>query len=445
MEDNYLIKRNPSRALLVFSIPIILGGLFQQAYTMVDSALVGQFVGEKALAAIGSSFALTTVFICIAMGGGVGASVIVSKHFGSKNYVKMKETVWTSLISFLILSIVLSIFGIIFGEQILLLLNTPSDVLNMALLFLRIYFVGLPFLFMYNIIASIFNSLGKSKIPLYFLIFSSIVNVILDLIFIIQFNLGVQGAAWATLIAQGLSAILSFFYLVKQLQNFNTEYYHFFDTHTLKKISNIALPSIFQQSTVSIGMLLLQSVVNGFGSEVLAGYTAAMRIESLLIVPMASLGTSISSFVAQNIGANDYKRVLAGFKSAAMIIIICALLCFLIIDIFDEKLILIFLGSKGTQTAVSTGYKCLNFMMYFYVFFGFKNITDGLLRGAGDMKIFTIANIINLFIRVFGAVTFAPIYGVAVVWFAVPVGWFVNWVLSYVRYKSGNWQNLLEN
>lgn len=210
MGNDYLITGKPLKSLLVFSFPMMLGNLFQQFYTMADSAIVGRFVSEKALAAVGASYALTNIFICIAIGGGIGSSVIVSRYFGSKNYKKMNSALSTAMLSFLFISIFLGGIGLLFCKNIMILLNTPEDTLDMAVVYLNIYFIGLPFLFMYNIISSMFNALGKSKIPLYFLIFSSILNVFLDLFMVSTLNMGVAGAAWATLISQGTAAIASF-------------------------------------------------------------------------------------------------------------------------------------------------------------------------------------------------------------------------------------------
>lgn len=242
---------------------MIIGNLFQQTYTMVDSAIVGRYVSEQALAAVGASYALTNIFICVAIGGGIGASVIVSRYFGAKEYGRMKTAVFTALLSFLGISLVLGIAGLILGKQIMIWLNTPADCLDMASEYLRIYFLGLPFLFMYNVLSAMFNALGKSRIPLYFLIFSSIFNVILDIIMVTKMDMGVAGVAWATLIAQGISAVLSFGVLLKNLKGLEGKQKTLFDKMELAEMTRIAIPSILQQSTVSIGMMLVQSVVNG--------------------------------------------------------------------------------------------------------------------------------------------------------------------------------------
>lgn len=276
--NHYLTDEKPSKAIIKFALPMIIGSLFQQVYTLVDSAVVGKYVGEAALASIGASFALTTIFICIAVGGGAGASVLIARYFGSRDYKRMKSSIYTSMIGFLFLSLALSIFGLIFSEKLMAILNTPADIMDMSILYLDIYFYGLPFLFMYNIISALYQALGESKIPLYFLIFSSVLNVILDIYMVKDLGYGIKGAAYATLLAQGLSAIFSFAIFIRHLRKFDVEIDRVFDLKELKLVTNLALPSILQQSTITIGQLLVQSVVNSFGVEILAGFSAAMRV-----------------------------------------------------------------------------------------------------------------------------------------------------------------------
>ncbi|GAA3653600.1 MATE family efflux transporter [Asaccharospora irregularis] len=442
MNNDYLVEKEPLKALIVFSIPIVIGSLFQQFYTMVDSAIVGRFVGERALAAVGASYSLTNIFVCIAIGGGIGASVLVGRYFGAKDYEKMKLSIFTALISFFIISIVLSGFGLLFSRNIMILMNTPSDVLDMSIKYLNIYFFGLPFLFMYNVLSSMFNALGKSRIPLYFLIFSSVFNIALDIFMVKQLNMGVSGVAWATLIAQGISAILTFICFMKEIKYIKTKHTSIFSKLELSNMSKIAIPSILQQSTVSIGMMLVQSVVNSFGSQVLAGFSAAMRIESLCIVPMISIGNALSSYTAQNIGADRPDRVVKGYHASNIMVIFCAIIICIIVELFSNPIISFFLGNEGTSIALKTGQDYLNFMGWFFCLIGFKMAVDGLLRGSGDMKMFTIANFVNLFIRVFLSMTLAPKFGVAMVWFAVPIGWFANWVISFTQYQTGKWEQL---
>ena len=442
MKNDYLITENPLKALIVFAIPMIIGNLFQQAYTMADSAIVGRLVGEKALAAVGAAYSLTNIFICVAIGGGMGASVIVSQYFGHGNYGKLKKTVYTALVTFLVISVMLGVIGLAFSKNIMIAMNTPVEVLDMSVTYLQIYFLGLPFLFMYNVLSSMFNALGKSRIPLYFLIFSSVFNIVLDWVFVADFALDVAGVAWATLIAQGVSVLGSFTVLRKELKKLEGASDGIFEAEELLPMAKIALPSILQQSTVSIGMMLVQSVVNSFGAESLAGFSAGMRIESICIVPMAAVGNAISSYTAQNIGAGQLKRVSKGYVQANKMVIFFGVVICVILELFPTQFITLFLGADGSQVAIATGYGYLVFMGFFFFMIGFKMAADGVLRGAGDMKLFTIANLVNLSIRVIMAMTLAPRFGIAWVWYAVPIGWMANFVISYLEYRTGKWKTI---
>ena len=404
-----------------FSLPMIVGNLFQQAYTIVDSAIVGHYNGEAALAAVGASSALTTIFICVAIGGGIGASVIISQHFGAKRFARMKSAVYTALLTFLAVSVLLAGVGLLCSEQIMTALKTPPDALEIAVTYLNIYFYGLPFLFLYNILSSLFNALGKSRIPLYFLIFSSLLNVVLDWYFVAVLHRGVPGAAYATFLAQGLSAVLSFGVFLLELRRIPERSNGLFRFGELRAMTRVALPSILQQSTVSIGMMLVQSVVNGFGTQILAGFSAAARIESLCIVPMAAISNALSSYTAQNIGAEKPERVPQGYRAAnRMIVLISVLLCVLL-ELFRTPIIAMFLDAAPSPETVATGEHYLQFIGFFFCFIGFKMAVDGILRGAGDVKMFTIANLVNLAIRVLLSWLCAPLWGVEIVWYAVPI------------------------
>ena len=442
---DYLITEKPAKALWAFAVPIIMGNLFQQLYTMADSVMAGRFVSEEALAAIGASNSLTAVFIAIAIGGGIGASVLTSNYFGAKAYGKMRQSAYTALISFLAVSILLGAIGFTFQRQIMVLLRTPDNVLSDAMLYLRIYFLGLPFLFLYNVLSSMFNALGKSKIPLAFLIFSSLLNIVLDYVLIRYANLGVAGVAWATLIAQGLSAILAFIFFMRELHQYPVdENLPAFSMATLTRMAKIALPSILQQATVYIGMLLVQSVINSFGSEILAGYSAGFRVHSIFIVPATCIGNALSPYTAQNLGAGQEDRVVKGYHAGAFAINAAFAVGICIVGhLFAPHMISFILGSKASETALATGIGYLNFTTFCYFMAGLKMGTDGLLRGSGDMTMFTVANMVNLTVRVLISVLLAPKYGIAVVWTAVPIGWTCNFIISYSEYRTGKWRHAL--
>ena len=366
-KDEYLITDTPLKALTVFAMPMILGSFFQQIYNMADSIIVGQFVGPSALAAVGASAALTNVFICVALGAGVGAGVLVSRYFGAREYGKMKTIVSTSLISFLLLSIVLGVFGFFFAGSMMSGLQTPADILDDAVLYLRVYFVGFPFLFMYNILSTMFTSIGESKIPLGLLIFSSILNILMDLWMVAGLGLGVFGAAIATLIAQGISAVFSFLIFFARMQQYKSPFNRF-ERQELYSMLRIAVPSVLQQSTVSIGMMIVQAVVNPFGTQALAGYTATMRVENVFSLIFVSIGNAVSPYVSQNLGAKKIDRIKKGYHAALVLDVCFAVLAFLVIETLHTQISSLFLGKDGTAFAYQVSGDYMRWIGYFFIF-----------------------------------------------------------------------------
>ena len=438
-KDEYLITDVPLKALTFFAMPMILGSFFQQIYNMADSIIVGQFVGSAALAAVGACAALTNVFICVALGAGVGAGVLVSRYFGAREYGKMKTIVSTSLISFLILSIVLGVVGFHFSYSMMSVLQTPADILDDAVLYLRIYFVGFPFLFMYNILSNMFTSIGESKIPLGLLIFSSILNIFMDLWMVAGLGLGVFGAALATLIAQGISTVFSFLLFLSRMRRYKS-HFGWFDRKELYSMLQVAVPSVLQQSTVSIGMMIVQAVVNPFGTQALAGYAATMRVENVFSLIFVSIGNAVSPYVSQNLGAKKIERIKKGYHAALVLDIFFAVLAFIVIEALHTQISSLFLGKDGTTLAYQVSEEYMRWLGYFFIFMGIKMATDGVLRGLGIMCPFLIANMVNLAIRLFVALVFAPHFGIAFVWLAVPAGWFANFLISYVALRR-SWPN----
>ncbi len=433
-KDEYLITDTPLKALTVFAMPMILGSFFQQIYNMADSVIVGQFVGSSALAAVGACAALTNVFICVALGAGVGAGVLVSRYFGAREYGKMKTIMSTSLFSFLILSIVLGIFGFCFSRSMMRVLQTPGDILNDAVLYLQVYFAGFPFLFMYNILSNMFTSIGESKIPLGLLIFSSILNILMDLWMVAGLGLGVFGAALATLMAQGISAVFSLFLFLSRMRRYKSRF-DWFDRQELYSMLQIAVPSVLQQSTVSIGMMIVQAVVNPFGTQALAGYSATMRVENVFSLIFVSIGNAVSPYVSQNLGAKKIERIKKGYHAALVLDVCFAVLAFIVIETLHTQISSLFLGKDGTALAyqVSEGY--MKWLGYFFIFMGIKMATDGVLRGLGIMRPCLIANMVNLAIRLSVALICAPRFGIVFVWLAVPAGWFANFLISYAALR----------
>ena len=440
-KDEYLITDAPLKALTVFAMPMILGSFFQQVYNMADSIIVGQFVGSSALAAVGACAALTNVFICVALGAGVGAGVLVSRYFGARNYGKMKTIVSTSLISFLSLSILLSVLGFSFSDLMMRLLHTPADILDDAVLYLRVYFIGFPFLFMYNILSTMFTSIGESKIPLVLLIVSSILNILMDLWMVTGLELGVFGAALATLIAQGISAVLSFLIFIHRMRQYQSPF-RWFERQELYSMLRIAVPSVLQQSTVSIGMMIVQAVVNPFGTQALAGYAATMRVENVFSLIFVSIGNAVSPYVSQNLGAKKPQRIKKGYHAALVLDASFAILAFVVIETLHTQISSLFLGKDGTAFAYQVSGDYMRWLGYFFIFMGIKMATDGVLRGLGIMRPFLVANMVNLAIRLAVALICAPRFGIAFVWLAVPAGWLANFLISYVALRK-SWPKIL--
>lgn len=442
----------PSKILINFSLPIILSNIFQQLYNVIDSIIVGNFVGAKALAAVGASSSISFLFVAIATGLSIGSSIVISQFFGAKKIMDMRISISTSLLSMTFLGFIFTIIGVVFSKSILILMNTPSDILYEADLYLKIYFVGLLPLFLYNISTSIFNALGNSKTPLYFLIFSSILNVILDLVFIIVFSLGTFGAAFATLIAQTISSLLCILYLFKRLRIYkNNDGYDIsinefkvfkrFDSSILKKISLIAVPTMIQQSIVSLGLVFMQSLVNSFGSNVVSGYTAASKIDSIAIMPIVNIGNALSTFTAQNIGASKSERVEEGYKATLMIEVIFSLIITSLLFIFGSQFIGLFVDASANTYIILIGVEYLRVVSLAYVLKGISGAACGVLKGAGDMKFFMLATLSNFGLRVISAYALSPIINEKAIWYSIPIGWAIELIISLYRYHSGKWKS----
>ena len=313
-------------------------------------------------------------------------------------------------------------------------LQTPADILDDAVLYLRVYFVGFPFLFMYNILSTMFNSIGESKIPLGLLIFSSILNIFMDLWMVAGLDLGVCGAALATLIAQGISAVFSLLIFFHRMRRYKS-HFDWFDRQELLSMFQIAVPSVLQQSTVSIGMMIVQAVVNPFGTQALAGYSATMRVENVFSLIFVSIGNAVSPYVSQNLGANKPQRIKKGYHAALVLDVCFSVIAFIVIETLHTQISSLFLGKDGTALAYQVSGDYMRWLGYFFIFMGIKMATDGVLRGLGIMRPFLIANMVNLAIRLSVALIFAPRFGIAFVWLAVPAGWLANFLISYVALR----------
>lgn len=435
-----LTQGKPQSVLWRFSIPMFISVIFQQMYNIGDSIIAGKFAGEKALAAVGASYPITMIFMAIAVGSNIGCSVVISQFFGAKAYKKVITAISTTLIASVAISGILSFLGLSGSKWLMEMLNTPKDVFDDGALYLQIYIAGFCFLFLYNIATGIFNSLGDSKTPLYFLMGSSIGNIFLDWVFVAVFRFGVAGVAWATFIAQGISCVLALFTLKIRINSIQTEGKNIlFSWEMLGKISLIAIPSILQQSFVSIGNIFIQWLINGFGSSVIAGYSAAIKLNTFTITSLTTLANGLSSFTAQNVGAGKQERVKEGFKAGMLMAIVVAIPFIMLYFIFSEPMISLFMEKKGNE-AMQTGVSFLRMVSPFYVVIGAKLMADGVLRGAGAMKAFMFSTFTDLILRVILSFILAPLFGTKGIWMSWPVGWSVAMVLSLLFYFKGAWQ-----
>lgn len=436
-----MITGNPTSTLVLFALPMIIGNLFQQIYNIVDSVVVGRYIGSEALAAVGASSSITFLFVAIATGISIGSSVVISQLFGARQMTEMKTSIYTAIISILGIALISTIVGLVAHRLILQWMNTPVEVFEDAATYLKIYFMGLLFLFLYNISNSVFNALGESKIPLLFLMLSSVINIVLDLAFVISLKMGVAGVAWATLISQVIAGILCFVVLMHRLRKVQTENRaSLFDLTALKRMCRIALPSTIQQSIVSVGIVCVQSLVNTFGPAVMAGYTAATKIDNIAINPMVNIGNAVSTFTAQNIGAGKPERVKKGYRAGVLMnLVICSMLIVLLL-LAGEQAIGAFLDTAAPKEALEFGISYLRLVGMFYFVMGFMNVTNGVLRGAGDITVFMVSTLANFFSRVTFAYILAGFIGSEAIMWSIPIGWFIGLSIAYVRYRTGKWK-----
>ncbi|MBQ8567639.1 MAG: MATE family efflux transporter [Oscillospiraceae bacterium] len=435
-----LTEGKPSSVLLKFSLPMLWSAVFQQLYNICDSIIAGKFAGEEALAAIGSSYPVTQIFMSFALGSSVGASVIISQLFGAKKNTQLKTAVSTCYISFSVLSIILTVCGIFFSSPMLSALGTPDNIFTGAAAYLKIYLGGMLFVFMYNACTAIFNALGDSKTPLYLLIASSVINVVLDLLFVAVYHWGVSGAAWATFISQAAASVTAFIILNKRLEKINTPNEpERFSWNTLYSIAQLAVPSILQHCFVSVGNLFIQSLVNSFGSTVVAGYSAAIKLNTFAVTAFHTLGNGISNFTAQNIGAGKYERVPQGFKAGCVIGIFVALPFTLTYIILGKPLLGLFTDDP-MGGAVDVGMEFLSITSPMFFTICIKLAADAVQRGAGKMRYFMISTFTDLIIRVVLAYILVEKFGSQGIWMSWPFGWGTAMVLGLSFYFAGTWK-----
>ncbi|MBD5460872.1 MAG: MATE family efflux transporter [Lachnospiraceae bacterium] len=435
-----LTEGEPQKVLWQFCMPLFGSIIFQQLYNIADSFVVGKFVGEKALAAVGNSYEVTLIFIAFAFGCNIGGSVVVSRLFGTRAYGEMKTAVYTSLIATGALCAVLMMAGIFGSGWLLELIRTPPEVLADSRLYLDIYVWGLPFLFLYNVSTGIFSALGDSKTPFYFLAASSLANIGMDVLFVKGFQMEVAGVAWATFLCQGVSCLLAVGVVLHRLAGIHVEEkVKIFSWRLLGRIAVIAVPSILQQSFISIGNIIIQGAINGFGPSVMAGYSAAVKLNNLVITSLTTLGNGISNFTAQNIGANKMPRVRQGFRAGLKLVWILCVPIVLLYFLAGRYLVYLFMEDI-TGEAIETGVLFLRILSPFYFLIAVKLAADGVLRGAGLMGRFMVATFTDLILRVVLALVLSVPFQSVGIWCAWPAGWVIGMILSIVFYCRGPFQ-----
>lgn len=435
-----LTQGKPSKVLFMFTLPLLGSVVFQQLYNISDSIIAGRFAGEDALAAIGASYPITMIFMAVAMGCNIGASVIISRFFGSKNMSDMKTAVNTSFVMSGAVSLFLLLFGIVFCRPVLALLNTPENIFKDGALYLNIYTIGLPFLFFYNISSGVYTALGDAGTPFYLLIGSSVGNIILDLLFVAKLQLGVAGAAWATFLAQGIAAVISVVLLFVRLSKLEySSKPKIFDKAIFRRIAAVTIPSVLQQSFVSVGNLFIQSLVNGFGSSVIAGYSAAIKLNTFAIMSYSAVGNAVSSYTSQNIGAGEYGRVKKGCAAGIKICLAAAIPFALVYLLLCRSALSLFM-KNGSGEAIKTGMMFLRIVAPFYCAVAIKLMLDGLLRGAGNMKAFMASTFADLILRVVLAFILSARFGSTGIWMSWPAGWIIAAFIAFGFYRKKSWE-----
>ena len=434
-----LTEGNSGSLIFKFAVPMLIGNVFQQLYNIVDSIVVGRYVGKEALAAVGASFPLIFMLISFVVGVAMGTTILISQYFGAKDLKMVKRSIDTMYIFLFFASIIVTLLGITLSGPIFRLINLPEDVMPQAIAYFNVYLAGMIFFFGFNGISSVLRGLGDSKTPLYFLVIATVMNVVLDLLFVAVFKWGVAGAAWATVISQAGAFFSGVIYLnrtheVVKLNSLKLV----FDKAIFWKSLKIGLPTGLQQTFVSMGMLAITRIVNGFGTDVIAAYSAAGRLDSLAGMPAMNFGAALSTFVGQNLGANKPERVKQGLRATFMMSGALALITSLFVIIFRHQLMHLFTDDAAV---ISIGAEYLVIVSSFYIFFSTMFVIGGVMRGAGDTIIPMFITLFALWgIRIPAAWIMSHYFGVDGIWWSIPVAWFIGMTLSYLYYLKGNWK-----
>ncbi len=434
-----LTEGNETKEIILFALPMLIGNVFQQLYNMVDSIVVGQFVGKQALAAVGSSFAVLFLMIALIMGVTMGFTILIAQYFGARDKVKVRAVVDTAYIVLFWSALVLSVVGVLAVPLILKLLRVPADVAPEAGTYLRILFAGSLATFGYNGVAAILRGIGDSKTPLYLLIAASFLNIALDLLFVVAFGWGVAGVAWATIISQAASFLGALVLLNKRNEVVRLSVRELrFDPEMFRLSLKLGIPSGIQQTLVAAGMMVLTRVVNAFGTDVMAGFSAASRLDTFAMMPTMNLGMAVSTFTGQNLGAGKPERVRRGHSSALLVGLGISLVIGAVMVFGGPGMVRLF---TRDGEVIRIGARYLLIVGAFYSLFTIMFVNNGVLRGAGDVMVPMVNTLLALWIvRIPTAVALSARMGPDGIWWSIPAGWLMGAVFSSWYYRTGKWK-----
>ena len=436
---NNMLTDSPTKTLLIFSLPILLGNLLQQFYSIIDSVVVGNYVSANALGSIGNTMPIIFMVICISFGLSNGASILIGQTIGAKQDHRIKPLGYSSLFYAMMIGLVLSIICIPNAMNLVKMINTPLELQQDSANYLTIYFYGLIFVFGFNMISAIFRSLGDSMSPLIFLIVASVLNIILDLVFVLVFEMGVEGVAIATVLSQALAFLLQGILLNIRLRKFTTENKQWIELKSLVQLSKLALPTTSQEILIGVGIILTQVLVNQFGSNVVSAYTITSKITDFVMLPMVNLGIGMTVFTAQNVGAFQYDRVKQAHLNMLKITLSFGLIMAILVSLFGNQLISLFLGENLTQEILEVGRVYLYYSAITFFFMAILFPAESLLKGAGDINMFLFIAITGSFTKIVAALILIPYFGIQGIWFGIAFGWFVEMSLTLYRYRSNKW------
>ncbi len=432
----------PVKLIFAFAAPLLIGNIFQQMYNLVDSTIVGRFVGHDALAAVGSTGTLVMLTFCLCMGMTNGAGIIISQCFGAKKFDMMRKTVGSLISVLMLVATVMVMLSLTFSTTVFELLGVPDEIMDNALLYFRIVMIGTPFSMAYNICSAILRNMGNSKIPLYMLILSAFINIALDLLFVIGFNMAVAGVACATVVSQAISAITCTIYIYNHRTEFHLRGARLnLDKECVIKIFRTGIPAALQSSMISIGNMSVQRLINGFGTMAIAAYTASTKIDSFTIMVVVTMGMSLAVFCGQNAGAGNMERIRSGlYKTLATVLGYCAVIACVML-LFGDKLLLIFLDSAKAVEAVAIGTQYLKIIGIAYFMAGIMRCYLNVVHGAGDVNVSMITGLAELAVRVVASYALVKPFGLTGLWIAIPISWGLASLIPVIRYYSGKWKS----